>query len=82
MVGMTAKEKLRAIVEGLSEQEAVEALESLAPASSDRVLDLFDRAPADDEPSSPEEDAHAAEAWAEYERGEAVSLDEARRELG
>ena len=38
-------------------------------------------APLDDEPTTPEEDAAAAEAWAEYQRGEVLSAEEARRRL-
>ena len=38
-------------------------------------------APLDDEPTTPEEDAASAEAWAEYKRGEALSAEDAKRLL-
>jgi hypothetical protein len=38
-------------------------------------------APYDDEPTTPEEDKGAEEAWQEYLRGKAISADEAKREL-
>jgi len=78
---MTAKEKLREVVERLSEAEAEETLRLLAERHADSVAELFDQAPEDDEPTTPEEDRSAREAWAEYERGESIPLDEARREL-
>jgi hypothetical protein len=45
-------------------------------------VELFENAPEDDEPSTPEEDASADEAWESYKRSEAVSMDEIRREFG
>ena len=78
---MTAKEKLHEAVERLSEQEAEETLRFLDVRSRDPLLDAVLRAPVDDEPSSPEEDQSAREAWAEYERGEAVPLHEIRNEF-
>ena len=73
---MTAKQKLRQAVERLSEKEAEETLRFLDARERDPLLAAMLRAPLDDEPSSPEEDRSAAEAWAEYERGEAVPLSE------
>ncbi len=77
---MTAKEELLQVVERLSDAEAAAALRLLT-GKVDPVADLFDRAPEDGEPTSPAEDASAHEAWGEYQRGESVSLHEARREL-
>jgi hypothetical protein len=74
---MTAKEKLLKTVEGLSEKEA-ESMLSLIDAElgeHDPVLEHFERAPEDDEPTTPEEDKAADEAWAGYERGESVPLE-------
>jgi hypothetical protein len=76
---MTAKEKLREAVERLSEPEAEEALRFLDARSRDPLLEAVRSAPVDDEPSSPEEDQSAEEAWAHYQRGEAVPLSD---ELG
>jgi hypothetical protein len=78
---MTAKEKLREFVERLSEAEAEKALRLLAERRADPVAELFDQAPEDDEPTTPEEDRSAREAWAEYKRRESIPLDKARREL-
>ena len=81
---MTAKEKLRQAVEDLSEAEAADVLHLLSrrrPAGDDLEA-LLDRAPLDDEPSTPEEDAAADIARQEFERGDTVSLEQARRDLG
>jgi hypothetical protein len=78
---MTAKEKLRQAVELLSEEQAEETLRFIDERARDPLLEAARRAPVDDEPSSPEEDQSAADAWAEYERGEAVPLREIRDEF-
>lgn len=80
---MTAKEKLRQAIENLSEPEVEATLAFIADRSGrDPVLELFESAPEDDEPSTPEEDESADEAWAQHQRGASVPLDEMRRELG
>jgi hypothetical protein len=78
---VTPKEKLLQAVERLTDAEAEAALRYLAGVVADPVADLFDQAPEDDEPTSPAEDRSANEAWSEYQRGESVSLLEARRDL-
>lgn len=79
---VTAKEQLRDRVERLSEDEARRALRALETSlGGDPVRAFFDAAPLDDEPVSAEEDAAVAEARAEAERGETVSLEQARRQL-
>jgi hypothetical protein len=75
---MTAKEKLRVVVEELSESEAESALGYIA---SRRLGELLDSAPVDDEPSTPEEEADVQAAREELARGETVSLDEIRTEF-
>jgi hypothetical protein len=79
---MTAKEKLRHLVEGMSEAEARTALELVEREGDDPLTRALDDAPLDDEPTTLEEDAGAREALAEYERGETYSADEIKRELG
>lgn len=79
---MTTKERLHKLVDELSEQEAEAALVIVERRRDDPMLHALASAPIDDEPSSAEEDASAAEALAAYRRGEAVSSDEMRRELG
>ncbi len=82
LMRVTAKEQLRDRIERLSEDEARHALRALEVSlERDSVQAFFDGAPLDDEPVSAEEDAAVAEARAEVERGETVSLEQARREL-
>ncbi|HLM86137.1 MAG TPA: hypothetical protein VK272_08130 [Solirubrobacteraceae bacterium] len=76
---MTAKEKLRERIEGLSEAEAGEALR-LLDLRADPVIAAFRDAPADDEPWTEEDEAAAAEGRADLGAGRSVSLDEALRE--
>jgi hypothetical protein len=78
---MTAKEKLRRLVEDLSEQEAEAALVAIER-ERDPMLELLDRAPVDDEPRSDDEEAGVREAKADAERGEVFSAEQIRRELG
>ena len=79
---MTAKERLRNLVEDLSEEEAETALVIVERRRSDPMLQALAQAPADDEPSSPQEDRSSREALAAYESGErASSPDELKRDL-
>lgn len=78
---MTAKEQLLQRVQTFSEDEAAEAL-LLLEQRSDSLIRLLDNAPEDDEPTTPEEEALVQEARDEMARGEAISLDELRAELG
>ena len=80
---MTAKQKLRRLVEDLSEQEAEAALVYIERGRGrDPILDLLDGAPLDDEPTSGDEDEGVREAKAELERDEVFSAEQIRRELG
>lgn len=80
---MTAKEQLRQTVEDLSEAEAQDALGFIVRrrGQHDALGELLDRAPIDDEPTTPEEDEGVREARVEIERGDVLSADEIRREL-
>jgi hypothetical protein len=78
---MTAKEKLRVVVEELTESEAESALDYIASHRQDDLDALLDGAPVDGEPSTPEEEAAVQLAREELARGETVSLDEIRSEL-
>jgi hypothetical protein len=78
---MTAKEKLRVVVEELSEREAEGALDYIASHRRGELEELLDSAPVDDEPSTPEEEAAVQLAREQLARGETVSLDEIRSEL-
>jgi hypothetical protein len=77
---MTAKEKLRRLVEDLSEQEAEAALAAIER-GREPMLELLDGAPLDDEPTSDDEEAGVREAKADIERGEVFSAEQIRREL-
>ncbi|HZR98312.1 MAG TPA: hypothetical protein VFE37_06380 [Chloroflexota bacterium] len=78
------KDKLRQLVEELPESE-VHAAESflayLRDIGSDPFLRALALAPVDDEPTTPEEDEGAAEAWEEYRRGEGRPWEEVFDEL-
>lgn len=79
MATLTAKEELREMVEHLDEGFAQIWLEFLR--TGDPALRALLLAPIDDEPTTPEEDAGAAEALAEYRRGEFITADEAKARL-
>ena len=79
---MTAKERLRNLVEDLSEEEAAGALVIVERRRADPMLQALAAAPPDDEDSTPEEDSVTREALAAYERGEAISPVELKRDLG
>jgi len=79
---MTAKERLRNLVEELSEEEAATALPVVERRRVDPMLQALAAAPADDEESTPEETLSGREALAEYESGQAISADELKRDLG
>lgn len=70
------------MVDELSEQEAAAALVIVERRRDDPMLQVLASAPLDDEPSDADEDASAAEALASYHRGEAVSSEQMRSELG
>lgn len=78
---MTTKERLHELVDELSDQEAEAALMIVERRRDDPMLRALAAAPLDDEPSTAEEDASAADALAAYRRGDSVSSDELRAEL-
>jgi hypothetical protein len=78
---VTAKERLRNLVEDLSEEEAASALVIVERRRADPMLQALDAAPPDDEQSTPDEDSTAREAREAYARGEAISADELKRDL-
>lgn len=79
---MTAKEQLRSLVNTLSEEEAATTLIVVERRRDDAMLQALAAAPLDDEVSTAEEDRSAREATAEYHRGEAISSEQLKRELG
>jgi hypothetical protein len=82
---MTAKDKLREVVDELSEQEAEAALHFIDERrgrDADAVSAILDEAPPDDEPTTPEEEAAVRAAREDYARGDVFEADEIKRELG
>jgi len=79
---MGSKDVLHRLIDALPENELTSAERFLTGLlEHDAMLRALDAAAEDDEPSTPEEDAGADEAWQEYLRGKAVSADEAKRRL-
>ena len=78
---MTAKEKLRARVEDLTEQEAEAALDFIA-SRGQSFGDWLDARPEDDEPLTPEEQAALAESDADIAARRTVSYEQVKQDLG
>ncbi len=81
---MTNKYDLHRLVDALPEQElhaAMRYMEYLRDVGSDEFVRALMEAPEDDEPITAEEAEGADEAWQEYLRGEAITAEEAKREL-
>jgi hypothetical protein len=80
---VTAKEKLQQTVGDLSEAEARDALGFILRRRQqhDALGEMLERAPLDDEPTTPEEAEGVREARAEIARGDVLSADEIRREV-
>jgi hypothetical protein len=80
---MTAKDKLRQTVDRLTEAEAADMRDFLARrrGARDALGEFLDQAPVDDEPVTNEEERAVQQARDEIERGETISLEQARTEL-
>jgi hypothetical protein len=78
---MTAKEKLRARVEDLSEQEAEATLDFIAT-HGQSFGDWLDARPEDDEPLTAEDQAALAESDADIVAGRSVSYEQVKQGLG
>jgi hypothetical protein len=81
----TAKERLHRLVDELPDSElhaAARYLEYLRSMGGDPLLRTLMEAPLDDEPETDEERAAVAEAREALARGEVVSDEELKRELG
>lgn len=80
---MTIKEELHRLVDELPEGESHAAKRFLEYLRNmgDPVLRAMLEAPEDNEPTTPEEDEGAEEAWQEYLRGEARPWEDVRKEL-
>jgi hypothetical protein len=80
-IEVTTKEALHGLVDELPDYALAEAERYLTDLRDDRMLQVLLSAPYDDEPTTPEEDEGAREAWEEYLRGDFLSADEAKRAL-
>jgi hypothetical protein len=78
---MTAKEKLRARVEDLSEQEAEATLDFIA-SHGQSFGDWLDARPDDDEALSAEDRAALDESDADIAAGRTVSYEQVKQDLG
>lgn len=76
---MVSKEALHQLIDALPENELSAAERLLNELlQHDPILQALDSAPEDDEPSTPDEDLGAHEAWQEYVSGNVLSADEAK----
>jgi hypothetical protein len=78
---MTAKEKLRARVDDLTEQEAEAALDFIA-SRGQSFDDWLDSRPEDNEPLTPEEQTALAESDADIAAGRTVAYQQVKQDLG
>lgn len=78
---MTTKERLHQVVDGLSEQEAADALDYLVSRGRDPLARRLDAAPLDDEQLTDEESESLREAREDFAAGRVVSMDDLRRDL-
>jgi hypothetical protein len=84
MKTMTERERLRALVDGLPEQEvhvALRFVEYLRETEEDPVLKALREAPLDDEPVTEEDLKALEEAWEDVRQGRVVSHEEVRRRV-
>jgi len=58
---VSVKDRLHEVIEEMTDEEAEGTLRDIDARRADPVLRLLDAAPLDDEPTTPEEDAAAAE---------------------
>ncbi len=75
---MTTKEALHRLIDELPDDQAEQILHGIL----DPVLHARALAPIDDEPETPEEVSAVAEGIADLERGDVLTTEQLRRELG
>jgi hypothetical protein len=80
-MSVTAKKKLRDLVERMSEREAEALLEKAEEVDRDPLLELLENAPLDDEPLTAEDEEAIRVARAEVQRGEVFSADARAAEM-
>ncbi len=82
---MTTKDELHHLIDELGDRDLADAqriLEDIRAHGKDRVARKLLTAPIDDEPETEEERAAVAEAWDAIRRGDVVSDEDLRRQLG
>lgn len=79
---MTAKEKLRERLDGMSEARAAQTLGWIEDTEDDPLLLALANAPLDDEPETDEERRLVEEGREDFRRGDVVSWEEIRKEFG
>lgn len=79
---MTAKEKLRERLDGMSEARAAQTLGWIEDTEDDPLLQVLANAPLDDEPETDEERRLVEEGREDFRRGDVVSWEEIRKEFG
>jgi hypothetical protein len=79
---VTAKEKLRARVETLSEQEAEATLDFIGSRGSDSFARWLASRPEDDEPVTAEVESALTESEADIAAGRTISLEDIKHGLG
>lgn len=79
---MEVRDRIHKLIDELSEPELEAVERMLQRIAEDPVLYAYITAPEDDEPESPGEAQAVAEAYDAIERGDVVTDDEIRRELG
>ena len=80
----TVRAELHELVDSLPEADLPAArryLQFLRSGYTDMMEWALDTAPPEDEPTSPDEDVGAGEAWQEYVRGDTVCAEDAKRLL-
>lgn len=82
MAGMTTREKLHRLVDGLEEAELASTLRIFEMQRHDTVIQAFANAPEDDEPWTAEDEVAVAESDAEFDAGRTLSHEEIARKYG
>jgi hypothetical protein len=82
---VTTKDELHHLIDELGDRDLADAqriLEDIRAHGKDRVARKLLTAPIDDEPETEEERAAVAEGWDAIRRGDVVSDEDLRRQLG
>ena len=84
MAVQTTRDEMHELIDALTDEELLVArryIGFLRSGYTDMLQWVLDTAPEDDEPTTPEEDAGAAEAREDIRQGRTVSMEEVKRML-